>query len=97
MTLLAYEKKRLTKLLSNADLDRIENDAALGNSPLFFGEWSLATQWTPTDEFLVKWADAQKRAYAQDAGWIVGPFFFIIKELAYVMLTPRYVVLELQD
>ena len=60
--------------LRRADLDRVENDKALGNSPLFFGEWSLATQWTPTDEFLMKWADAQKRAYSADAGWFVSRF-----------------------
>ncbi|KAL5513348.1 hypothetical protein ACEPAH_3747 [Sanghuangporus vaninii] len=61
-------------LTSICNLDRVENDAALGNTPLFFGEWSLATQWTPTDEFLMKWADAQKRAYSEGAGWMFWSF-----------------------
>ena len=53
------------------DLERVEADAALGNSPLLFGEWSLATNFNATDEFLRKWADSQKRAYSESAGWIV--------------------------
>ena len=53
------------------NLDRIEKDAALGNSPLWFGEWGLPTQFNATDEFLYKWADAQKLQYGKDAGWIV--------------------------
>ncbi|KAL5531296.1 hypothetical protein ACEPAG_4173 [Sanghuangporus baumii] len=63
-------------LTSICNLDRVKNDAALGNTPLFFGEWSLATQWTPTDEFLKKWADAQKRAYSKGAGWMFWNFKF---------------------
>ncbi len=75
------------------DLDRIQSDAALDNSPLFFGgesgnlsshghlaeafvricvEWGLPTQFQATDDFLVKWADAQKFSYSKDAGWIVS-------------------------
>ena len=78
------------------DLDRVQADAALGNSPLWFGgtsifsslfrsqltfvnllEWSLSTEFSATDEFLKKWADAQKLTYGKGAGWFVShPFFF---------------------
>lgn len=66
----------------------MQADAALGNSPMWFGgnhsannerliltqyilEWGLPTQFRATDAFLLKWADAQKRAYSMGAGWIV--------------------------
>lgn len=55
------------------DLGRIAADAALQNSPLLFGEWGLPTQFEATDEFLKKWADAQKIAYGKGAGWLVSP------------------------
>ncbi|KAJ2930020.1 hypothetical protein H1R20_g7076, partial [Candolleomyces eurysporus] len=55
------------------NLDRIEKDAALGNTPLWFGEWGLSTQFAASDAFLVKWADAQKYSYSKGAGWIVVP------------------------
>lgn len=35
-------------------------------------EWGLSTQFNATDEFLVKWADAQKLSYGKGAGWIVS-------------------------
>jgi hypothetical protein len=50
----------------------VQADAKLGNAPLFFGEWGLPTQFNATDEFLNKWADAQKLAYSEGAGWIVS-------------------------
>ncbi|KAF7290704.1 Glycoside hydrolase [Mycena indigotica] len=56
------------------NLDRVENDAAKGNSPLYFGEWGLPTQFEATDEFLKKWADAQKLAYSKGAGWVFWNF-----------------------
>ncbi|KAG5640502.1 hypothetical protein DXG03_008285 [Asterophora parasitica] len=56
------------------NLDRIEKDASLGNAPLYFGEWALPTQFQASDAFLRKWADAQKRAYSQGAGWIFWNF-----------------------
>lgn len=55
-----------------ADLQRIQADAALGDSPLWFGEWGLSTQFNATDDFLYKWADAQKWSYSKGAGWIVS-------------------------
>ncbi|KAJ6605838.1 glycoside hydrolase family 5 protein [Mycena sp. CBHHK59/15] len=61
-------------LTSICNLNRIQNDAALGNSPLLFGEWGLPTQFNATDDFLHKWADAQKLAYSKDAGWIFWNF-----------------------
>ncbi|KAJ7132295.1 glycoside hydrolase superfamily [Mycena epipterygia] len=56
------------------NLNRIENDAALGNTPLWFGEWGLPTQFKATDAFLSQWADAQKLAYGKGAGWIFWNF-----------------------
>lgn len=56
------------------NLDRVRSDAALGNSPLFFGEWGLPTQFSATDAFLMKWADAQKLQYSKGAGWIFWNF-----------------------
>ncbi|KAJ7089803.1 glycoside hydrolase family 5 protein [Mycena belliarum] len=61
-------------LTSICNLQRVQNDAALGNSPLWFGEWGLPTQFNATDAFLFQWADAQKLAYSQGAGWIFWNF-----------------------
>ncbi|KAI0630905.1 glycoside hydrolase family 5 protein [Trametes polyzona] len=61
-------------LTSICNLQRVENDAALGNSPLWFGEWGLPTQFDATDDFLFKWADAQKLAYSKGKGWIFWNF-----------------------
>ena len=44
----------------------------MGNSPLWFGEWSLATNFDASDDFLRDWADAQKLAYGLSQGWIVS-------------------------
>ena len=35
-------------------------------------EWGLSTQFSASDEFLKKWADAQKFSYGKGAGWIVS-------------------------
>ncbi|EKM81573.1 hypothetical protein AGABI1DRAFT_118685 [Agaricus bisporus var. burnettii JB137-S8] len=59
---------------SICNLDRVERDAQLGNSPLFFGEWGLPTQFQATDSFLRQWADAQKLAYSKGKGWIFWNF-----------------------
>ncbi|KAK0442663.1 glycoside hydrolase family 5 protein [Armillaria borealis] len=59
---------------SICNLPFLEDDAAFGNSPVVFGEWSLITQFTPTDDFLYKWADAQKLAFTKGAGWIFWNF-----------------------
>ncbi|KAJ7102987.1 glycoside hydrolase family 5 protein [Mycena crocata] len=61
-------------LTSICNLNRIQADAALGNSPLWFGEWGLPTEFNATDDFLHKWADAQKLAYSKDAGWLFWNF-----------------------
>ncbi|KAJ7575553.1 glycoside hydrolase family 5 protein [Mycena floridula] len=47
---------------SICNLQRVQNDAAVGDSPLWFGEWGLPTQFSATDAFLMQWADAQKLA-----------------------------------
>ncbi|KAG1884236.1 hypothetical protein F4604DRAFT_1952372 [Suillus subluteus] len=59
---------------SICNFKRLQADAAVGNSPLWFGEWALATQFDATDEFLSKWADPQKLAYSKSAGWIYWNF-----------------------
>ncbi|KAF6753558.1 glycoside hydrolase family 5 protein [Ephemerocybe angulata] len=64
------------------NLDRIEKDAALGNSPLFFGEWAISTEFPATDAFLKKWADAQKYSYGKDAGWMFWNFKIEVSEKA---------------
>ena len=38
-------------------------------------EWALSTQFEATDEFLRKWADAQKFVYGMGAGWMVSHHF----------------------
>ncbi|KAH9034624.1 glycoside hydrolase family 5 protein [Lactarius pseudohatsudake] len=52
----------------------IQNDIALRNTPVWVGEWALSTQFNATDDFLRKWADAQKLVYSQDAGWLFWNF-----------------------
>ncbi|KAI6117179.1 glycoside hydrolase family 5 protein [Pisolithus croceorrhizus] len=59
---------------SICNLQRIQNDTVLGDSPLWFGEWGLATQCDASDSFLKQWGDAQKWAYGQSAGWIYWNF-----------------------
>ncbi|KAG1884234.1 glycoside hydrolase family 5 protein [Suillus subluteus] len=61
-------------MISICNFKRIQADTAVGNSPLWFGEWGLSTQFNATDEFLHKWADAQKLAYSKSAGWIYWNF-----------------------
>ncbi|KAH7921216.1 glycoside hydrolase [Leucogyrophana mollusca] len=64
-----------TAYLTNiCNIDRAANDAAKGNSPVWFGEWGLPTQFEATDEFLSQWADAQKWAYGKGKGWIFWNF-----------------------
>lgn len=77
----------------DADLDRVQSDAAVGNSPLWFGEWGLPTQFQATDEFLFKWADAQKLAYSQGRGWIVSADSVV----KYLPIKLSLTVLELQN
>ncbi|KAH8104124.1 glycoside hydrolase family 5 protein [Cristinia sonorae] len=67
---------------SICNLNRVQADAALGNSPLWFGEWALPTQFAASDEFLFKWADAQKLAYSEGRGWIFWNFKIEISDLA---------------
>ncbi|KAH9951100.1 glycoside hydrolase family 5 protein [Amylocystis lapponica] len=69
-------------LESICNLQRVQVDAAVGDSPLWFGEWGLPTQFNATDEFLYQWADAQKLAYSQGAGWIFWNFHVENSELA---------------
>ncbi|KAJ7619472.1 glycoside hydrolase family 5 protein [Roridomyces roridus] len=61
-------------LTSICNLNRLQADAALGDTPLWFGEWGLATEFNATDEFLRQWADAQKMAYSKGAGWLFWNF-----------------------
>ncbi|CAE6445319.1 unnamed protein product [Rhizoctonia solani] len=55
--------------------DRVKNARAVGNSPVVFGEWSLSTNFPPSDRFLYNWSDAQRHIYAGQAdGWIFWSF-----------------------
>ncbi|KAG8678470.1 hypothetical protein FRC09_019812 [Ceratobasidium sp. 395] len=55
--------------------DRVTKATAEGNRPLVFGEWSLATNFEATKQFLHDWADAQRYIYAgQSDGWIFWNF-----------------------
>ncbi|KAG8685732.1 hypothetical protein FRC11_010161, partial [Ceratobasidium sp. 423] len=61
------------KVICNTD--RVTNARAVGNSPLVFGEWSLATNFDASREFLQDWADAQRHIYAGQAdGWFFWTF-----------------------
>jgi hypothetical protein len=53
------------------DRNDTQKDALLGNAPLWFGEWALSTNFNATDEFMCKWADAQKLKYSESSGWLV--------------------------
>ncbi|KAF9234097.1 glycoside hydrolase family 5 protein [Melanogaster broomeanus] len=68
-------------LTSVCNLQRIQADATVGDSPLWFGEWALPTEFNATDAFLYQWADAQKFAYSQGAGWIFWNFKTEISDL----------------
>lgn len=41
---------------------------------MWYGEWSLATNFNATDAFLKRWGDAQKLTYSKSRGWIVRLF-----------------------
>ena len=69
----------------------------MGNSPVWYGEWALSTQFNATDEFLFKWADAQKLVYSQDAGWLVCPSAPDPFPLMYLRIELPHIVLELQN
>lgn len=53
-------------------MQRAETNAAKQNTPFWFGEWSISTNFNATDEFLKQWADAQKLMYSKSSGWIVS-------------------------
>jgi hypothetical protein len=46
------------------------SNAAIGDTPLIVGEWSLATSWATNNTFFQQYGDAQKLAYNTGAGWI---------------------------
>lgn len=80
---------QFTSLTFYTDLNRVQADAALGNSPLWFGEWAITTQFdNATDDFLRDWADAQKLAYSQGAGWIVSQIILLV-QLSKLVQSPR--------
>ncbi|KEP51496.1 glycoside hydrolase family 5 protein [Rhizoctonia solani 123E] len=55
--------------------DRVTKAREANNSPLVFGEWSLATNFNASNEFLHDWADAQRYIYAGQAdGWFFWSF-----------------------
>ncbi|KAG8759621.1 hypothetical protein FRC12_009716 [Ceratobasidium sp. 428] len=55
--------------------DRVAKATSENNRPMFFGEWSLATNFPANETFLHDWADAQRWIYAGQAdGWIFWNF-----------------------
>jgi len=52
----------------------LQADVAVNNTPMWVGEWALSTNFNATDDFMKKWADAQKLAYSQGAGWLFWSF-----------------------
>ncbi|ELU38127.1 glycoside hydrolase family 5 protein [Rhizoctonia solani AG-1 IA] len=55
--------------------DRVAKAVEVDNSPIVFGEWSLATNFADTEEFLRDWSDAQRLIYAgQGDGWYFWNF-----------------------
>lgn len=55
-----------------SDFNRVEVDAGLQNTPLWFGEWAISTNFNATDDFMRQWGDAQKSVYGKSSGWIVS-------------------------
>jgi glucan endo-1,6-beta-glucosidase len=51
------------------NLGRTEGSAAVNNIPLWYGEWSLVTNFGASDDFLRRWADAQKLTFRKAKGW----------------------------
>jgi len=49
-------------------------EVAVNNIPMWVGEWALSTNFNATDDFMKKWADAQKQAYSPSAGWLFWNF-----------------------
>ncbi|CUA70583.1 Glucan endo-1,6-beta-glucosidase B [Rhizoctonia solani] len=61
------------KVICNTD--RVAKATEANNSPLVFGEWSLATNFNASQQFLHDWADAQRYIYAGQAdGWYFWSF-----------------------
>ncbi|KAF8307358.1 glycoside hydrolase [Clavulina sp. PMI_390] len=56
------------------NLTKVADEAAIGDAPMVFGEWSVATNFNTTDDFIRDYGDAQKLAYSQGAGWIFWNF-----------------------
>ncbi|CAE7062410.1 unnamed protein product, partial [Rhizoctonia solani] len=55
--------------------DRVKKAVEANNSPLVFGEWSLATNFNASNQFLHDWSDAQRYIYAGQAdGWYFWSF-----------------------
>ena len=65
------------------------------NNNIFFLEWSLATEFSATNEFLKKWADAQKFVYGKGAGWFVSHLSFFSSLSLY--LKKRTIINQLID
>ena len=77
------------------DTNRIQIDQQQGNTPVWCGEWSLATQFDASDDFLKQWADAQKLAWSQSMGWIVS--LYPCRPRRFVLTDSDGLVLEFPD
>ncbi|KAF8307333.1 glycoside hydrolase [Clavulina sp. PMI_390] len=56
------------------ELTKVADEAAIGDAPMIFGEWSLGTAFNTSDQFDRDYGDAQKLAYSQGAGWLFWNF-----------------------
>jgi len=73
---------------------RIADAIAIGNAPLITGEWSLATAFNTTFDFLRKWGDAQKLTYAEGSGWTFWNWKIIVSDF---LPYPQYLQWSYKD
>ncbi|KAF7975255.1 hypothetical protein HWV62_10124 [Athelia sp. TMB] len=62
----------LSYMQTLCNISTIAQETGAGDTPLYTGEWSLATAFNTTTVFLKQWGDAQKLAWAGagGAGWV---------------------------
>ncbi|KAF7975271.1 hypothetical protein HWV62_10156 [Athelia sp. TMB] len=62
----------LSYMQTLCNISTVATATAAGDTPLYTGEWSLATAFNTTNAFLQQWGDAQKLAWAGpgSVGWV---------------------------
>ncbi|KAM0750814.1 glycoside hydrolase family 5 protein [Meredithblackwellia eburnea MCA 4105] len=67
----APEATEESYLSTICNTSRLIDATHAGDVPLYFGEWSLGTQWAnASSTFLKKFSDAQKLTYGKGSGWM---------------------------